>query len=306
MKSAFIGCMGLLLLGALPAWGQRAQALLDFQADSIDLGRPVALRLSVRRPPQMAVIFPRDPQAFAPFDWVRTEEPSSHSLEGNALESITYWVRSFEVRPQQSLALTLGYVSSGDTTWERIESDSVLLRERVPEPLEEQQLRGSQARLPLSDPPDYSLIFVLAGLLSTLVLVLMALLRKPVQRYLRIQHNRNVWLGMRRALQQIGQEREQALQLTELNVLWKNMLDPSGKLGLRSQTSTELRPTLEAQDLSAAGREVLLRILEAGDRVLYAGSALRAEEVQQLLQQMEQLLDEYFAKREQEIRRRRA
>lgn len=306
MKQALKSLTWLCLIGVLPAWGQRAQALLDFQADSIDLGRPVALRLSVRRPLQVALIFPRDPQAFAPFEWVRTEPSTSHSLEGNTLESITYWVRSFEVQPHQSLALTLGYVSGGDTTWERVESDSVLLRERVPEPLEAQQLRGSPEHLALSDPPDYSRIFVLAGLLSTLVLILMALLRKPVQRYLRIQHNRNVWLGMRRALQQIGQEREQAPQLAELNILWKNMLDPTGKLGLRSQTSTELRATLEAQPLSPAGREALIRILDAGDQVLYAGSALRAEEVQALLLQMEQLLDEHFARREREIKGGRA
>ncbi|TAE46190.1 MAG: hypothetical protein EAZ89_20590 [Bacteroidetes bacterium] len=241
---------------------------------------------------------------FAPFELVSSRTENAVSINGAVLEAITYEVRSFELSPVQGgLRLPLRYANSRDTLLLWVSSDSLRMIQRIGTVSEDMTYIADRQPERLRDRRDLGLFFLVLGGFAALVLVCAIVLRRPIERYLRIRRNRQDWLSLRRRLRMLERETEQGRLLARLNMLWKSCVDPSDKLNFRSMTTTELEEAIGLlQGFNPAHKDIFLQTARAGDRVFYAGIPLDMTELKPLIWGYAEFLDELFATREREIK----
>ncbi|MDX1909160.1 MAG: hypothetical protein SF053_19130 [Bacteroidia bacterium] len=297
MKSSKKGVWALLACWMLylPVTGQGVTAVLRFETDTVSIGRPVRLRLTVEHPQDAELLLQESRDAFWPFELMNTmREPSRNNLP-MALTLISYRLRTFEVMPRQAVRIRMAAVIYGDTIPIEVVSDSIRLNSRIQHVTPELSYRPHQTLAPLADPPDYTRLGIMgAGLLITLI-ILGVSLRKPLIRYFRLRQIRREWLNTVRRVQNMEQERDPVLYVSAMNALWKGLLDPEDQYGLKSMTTTELSRYMdEIPGITDLQRDALLHASRTGDRVVHAGLPLTNDDAVSIAWEVRRLIDTIF------------
>ena len=277
-------------------YGQALQARLDLLTDSVVLGKTIEVRMSLLHSSRVAVIFPQKQDFPAPFELSRRQKLATDQRGSIIKSEMTYQVKSFGISSRQSLRLPYRFIRGKDTLEAFVSSDSLPFASRITAADSTYHFKANEGLYPLKDPPDYRWI-MLVGIGGVLMIALMyALLRRPVQRWLRLRTVKKEWkLVYQKFLNLQKQMNNQALVLSQLNHIWKTYADPGGHYSLKSQTSTELPQVLKKFSyISPSHRQILLKLARTNDQVIYAGQSVEPQELTDLFTHIDPLLQELY------------
>ncbi|MEM7374725.1 MAG: hypothetical protein AAF587_39400 [Bacteroidota bacterium] len=284
---------------------QEVLAILEFDTDTVSLGRPVPLHLSISHPEDIVVVFPVGKKEFEPFELAGRKVEPTLTDEGLSVDAVTYQLRTFDLAPKQAVSLSYAYVVGKDTIREIVRSDSLRLNFQVHTDPDAGAFQTIDGVLPLSPPPNYGLWTMLGVMLLILLGALAVLLRRPIDRYLRLQRLKQEWMEVRKQLKRLGQHSNQTYQLDQMNHLWKGYIDPDDAMGFLSMTTTELKNNLPLlMFLTRSQKDILLQAAMAGDKVIYANEQIPKDEVDSLIWNLHEIIDTVYGERQELIKRK--
>ena len=112
----------------------------EFLQDSMKVGEEVPYVLSVKYPEGQTLVFPDSSYDFSPFEFVRKSYVNTVSADGFSFDSVTYYLRTFELAPSQGYKLPVFFVEGKDSTEVFAGEDTIFLNTpevRPNEPIKE-------------------------------------------------------------------------------------------------------------------------------------------------------------------------
>ena len=284
---------------------QEIQARLEFQQDTMAVGKPVGVRMAIKHPSDVVVIFP-EARAFAPFELVSFEPEPTQTLDGYSWDVVVYKVRSFQLQDQQALRLPYAYYMGSDTVRRFVKTDSIRLNRRVKGGEDRTKFSLQDGLVSMEDPPNYFRMFLLISGIISLMLGFLLLLRKPIRKYLIIRRNRLDWQSFKRQLRELENLSDQPKLFDRLTQLWKGFLDPEDLSGYRSMTTTEFKEALQGRaDFSLEQQQVLVEAAQLADKSVYAGERIEPNQITNILVQLKNVMGYVYAERARELRNKK-
>ncbi len=281
------------------------EASLALDTDTIALGRPITVTLSIRHPADVMIEFPTS-RDFSPFELVKSVSEPTRTEGKESWDVVHYEIRTFSLAPKQVLNLPYAWYGARDTGRASLLADSLELRGRIPELSDSLSYRSSTDLLPISDPPNY-LRLMLVSLFGLLILFGIAFfLRRPIRRYWKLRNLNRNWDRTQKGLERLSKEPNQEIQLESINRLWRTYLDPYQKHQLGAMTTTELREGIQALTyLRMEDQQALIKAADFRDRVSFAGQPLKKPELHSLIQSLEKIIDRTYEYRKARIQKSR-
>ena len=121
----------LFLLINVAARGQQIRPFAEFAKDSIQIGEEVPYTLWVRYPRSQDVIFPDSLYNFSPFEIVKRDYFTTKTDSTESLDSVIYYLSTFEIDTVQYLQLPIYLVNEFDSIELRSNLDSIILQHVV-------------------------------------------------------------------------------------------------------------------------------------------------------------------------------
>ena len=118
----------------LVPYGTSAQDLHvngGFLSDSLKIGEQTAFYLAIHYPPEQTVLFPDSTFSFFPFEYQQKKYYPTETNDGVSVDSVVYYLTTFEVERTQYLDLPVFVVQQQDCTVIRSMADSVLITQMV-------------------------------------------------------------------------------------------------------------------------------------------------------------------------------
>lgn len=292
------------LIGSGQVAGQDLSGTLSFMEDSLAIGRPIGVRMAIKHPADVVVIFP-EAREFAPFELVSFAPEPTQTLDGYSWDVAIYQVRSFQLKDRQALKLPYAYYQGSDTIRKFVRTDSITLNRRVLGGEDRTAFKAQEGLESLEDPPNYFRIFLLVAGILSLFLGVMLLLRKPIKRYLIIRRNRLDWLSFKRRLRELENMHDQPKLFDQLTQLWKGFLDPEDESGYRSMTTTEFKEALLTRsDFTLEQQQVLVEAAQLADQSVYAGERIQPHKITNILVQIRNVMSYVYADRAKSLKRK--
>ena len=286
-------------------WSQDITAKLEFLEDSMAVGKPVNLRMSIKHPADVVVVFP-EAREFSPFELVSFDPEPTETLDGFSWDVVVYTVRSFILEDKQALRLPYAYYEGKDTVRRFVRTDSIRLNRRVKGGEDRDKFMMQDGLESLEDPPNYFRIFLLVSGILSLLLGFLLLLRKPIKRYLIIRRNRLDWMSFKRQLRELENLADQPKLFDRLTQLWKGFLDPEDSNAYRSMTTTEFKEALlENSKFTLEQQQVLVEAAQLADKSVYAGERIQPHQITNILVQIKNVMAHVYAERAKELRKRK-
>lgn len=294
-----------LIFSSLGGWSQEISATLEFLEDSMAVGKPVALRMAIKHPSDVVVVFP-EARDFSPFELISSAPEPTETLDGFSWDVVVYTVRSFILEDKQSLKLPYAYYEGKDTLRRFIRTDSIQLNRRVKGGEDRDKFIMQDGLESLEDPLNYFRIFLLVSGVLSLLLGFLLLLRKPIRRYLIIRRNRLEWMSFKRQLRDLENLADQPKLFDRLTQLWKGFLDPEDINGYRSMTTTEFKEALlENSQFTLEQQQVLVEAAQLADKSVYAGERIQPHQITNILVQIKNVMAHVYAERAKELKKRK-
>ncbi|MBS1680447.1 MAG: hypothetical protein JST48_01935 [Bacteroidetes bacterium] len=251
------------------AFSQQIKVNARFNADSVMIGQPIELSLSVRYPSKLTILFPDSSYSFKPFEFQRKKIYTTQSRDGISLDSVTYRLATYEIDSLQRLRLPIFIVNPSDCTQVFSNFDSVHFKNvvaAIPDSL-------SADRLPLKVKVDYLKVprefnYLLAGIsigiLAVVLLIVWIVFGKRIKKYFRLKKLLKGYeafrLSFENSLDKLNQNFS-TQQAEHTLVIWKKYLETMVSKPYTKYTSKEIR-ALENND-------ELGRALASIDRMIY-------------------------------------
>lgn len=111
----------------LVTWSQLVSPEGKFLQDSIKVGEEIPYVLSIKYPDDQTLIFPDSSYDFSPFELVRKKYAATVSSDGYSFDSVTYYLRSFELEPYQTFRLPVFMIDGTDSVAVFAAADTIFL-----------------------------------------------------------------------------------------------------------------------------------------------------------------------------------
>lgn len=246
-------------------------ASLSVEADSIAIGEPLQISITVSHPSEAIIEFPTS-RDFSPFGLIRGTATPTRTEGGLSLDEVEYEIRTFSLSPKQQLELPILWYNGQDTGQIRLLSDTFSLKRQIQQVNDSMEYRYTLTPVNLEDPPNYLSFLLLTFFALMLVSLLVFALRKPARRYWALRNLNRSTERMRKSLERLSKEQNQEIQLETLNTLWRNYLDPEQKIQLGAMTTTELSEGVQKLPyLNIEDQKALLEAARLRDQVSFAG-----------------------------------
>ena len=295
---------GLLMTVELYGQGQKAidfSGKVEWQDSLLDLGRPSPVTVTLTHPSNSVVIFPDTAKDFAPFEVVSSRLIPTHSHEGVSIDTKVFYVNSWEVDPRIGIRLPFYYIQDGDTLMRLTNSDSIEFAARIVTPTDSLSLKIAGFPLEVKDPPNVLLWGILGTLGTIFLLILGAILYKPlVKRFRRWQIGQE-WKKIARQLEGTRPLANQPdAFILSLSKVWRNYLNRNWPQHLPSLTSTEFSLLLENSPVfSPEDKAVLEKASYLRDKILFAGIPLDESQLGRLTDEVKSVLEREYDRRKE-------
>ncbi len=277
---------------------------IRFLEDTFSVGRPMVAEAEAFYPKNFKPVFPpMAGLASPPFEAISVEVLDQRT-QGEVSRSV--WkitVRSFDMAPEQSLRLIIGFVAETDTLWRDASSDTVSLNSHLSANIDSLNFTIQDSFIPLTDPPApkkwplWSLISI--GVLALIIIIAW----KPINTYATLRRHQWEWQRMRKQLRQLAQmQTNQTSLFYVLDSLWKHYLDPDGRMNIKTLSTTELKSAImHTTGLSLDQQQTFLSAARMHDQVIYAGQELEHRVVVALMNDVRYSLEKIYNKRRSQI-----
>ncbi|MCY7351510.1 MAG: hypothetical protein LH606_12740 [Cytophagaceae bacterium] len=263
MKRTDVGTrwfLGILVSGtcALPgAFGQLPKG--QFLTDTMKLGSPVVFSLSFRHNPATEVFFPDSTHDFSPFQLRERRYFPTRTTRNSSLDSDTYTLVSFDIKPVQRLSLPVFVWNGRDCTTVWAYTDSIRFNQLVRGAAKGQALRTDAQMQHLAQQLNYPYALLVAlGLMLGGGLVY-GLFGEALRRQWRLYQMRRRHADFLRTFQRLGRDintRKNLANVEKAALLWKKYLERLERRAITSLTTRELIHTFPDEQLPDALREV--------------------------------------------------
>lgn len=160
-----IGSTVTFLLLTICAMGQEILPKGAFQEDSVKIGIPFPYTLSVKYSRDLSIIFPDSLFNFSPFEYERKEYYTTKSDSLESLDSVVYYLSTFEIDSIQYLSLPIFQINGKDTLSYFAKRDSIFLIELIEQIPDSVQLKENTSYLHLSTEFNYPYFLIGMGIL---------------------------------------------------------------------------------------------------------------------------------------------
>jgi hypothetical protein len=258
-----------------------------FLDDSITIGVPTPYLLKAVYPKNDQVLYPDSTFDFTPFELFEKAYFNSVLRDSMIVDSVVYYLTSFEIEPVQYNQLPVFQISGADSIIYLPEKDSVFLKEMVPVVYDSLELIENTAliELPLQFNYQYALILT-GGILLVLILIGVffgkAILRS-IKRYRMEKRHLRFIATFNGHIHDIRNEnRPEALERSLS--FWKSYMEKLDEQPYTKLTSKELKDLVVQEHIYLALKEI--------DRCIYGGR--RENEIYKQLEDLEYFANETF------------
>jgi len=261
----------IMLIFLRPALGQEVEVDGHFIEDSVKVGMRTAYSLTVRHQRTTDILLPDSSYNFTPFEYDGKQWFKTKTTNDTSLDSVVYYLKTFEVDSVQHLELAFYKTFLGDSILIKTAPDSIALLHTVT------SLPDSITQVFLRETTDYYRIkkhfnypyFITGGLFLLMIgLALWLLFGKKTQRWFYLRKlekeyarfiNQYDQLTANISDEQLAPPAEKAL------IHWKRYMEKLENLPYSKMTTREIKESKDNNTLVKALREI--------DQVIYSGSA---------------------------------
>ncbi|MDH5365353.1 MAG: hypothetical protein OEW67_00075 [Cyclobacteriaceae bacterium] len=185
-KKAISSIITFLLL-TISAMGQDILPKGAFQEDSVKIGISIPYTLSAKYSKDISVIFPDSLYNFSPFEFEKKEYYTTKSDSLESLDSVVYYLSTFEVDSIQYLSLPIFQINGKDTLRYFAQRDSVFLIELIHQIPDSIQLKENTSYLHVSTEFNYPYLLIGLGILTIIIIALILIFGKKIQKAWKIR-----------------------------------------------------------------------------------------------------------------------
>lgn len=264
----FIKLVGVItgLILSLLVQGQELRPEGYFLADSIKIGEVVPYSLSIKYPKEIEVIFPDSSYNFAPFELDHKEFFPTRSDSLLSIDSVVYYLTTFEIEKVQELALPVFILRENDSTAILANPDSLYLQELITQIPDSVALKDSSFYRQVTRAFNYPYLIIGLSVLGVVALAIFIFfgktIKKKIQLYrLKKAHGKYLEKFDQMKVSLNGNQVEQVeIILNE----WKSYLEKLEKVPYTKLTTKEIIVQHPNNSLSNS--------LKTIDRIIYGGA----------------------------------
>jgi hypothetical protein len=244
-----------------------------FVIDTTRVGNPLTYTLTAKSPSARVVLFPDSLYSYAPFEFIRKQYFTTVTKNNISVDSAVYWLRTFEIDSLQALALPVFVAQPSDCLTVYSSSDTVRLLPTVtsvPESvaLKDLPLKSNADYLPVNLLLNYPLLFLGAGVLVIIAVLVWIFFGKRIRKYFQIRRllkNHQAFLAQFQVMTEKWKAQATAPAAESALVLWKKYME-----GLLARPFTKFTTP---EILSMTDDDSLNNALHTIDRMVYAGNS---------------------------------
>lgn len=242
-----------------------------FSSDTIRVGEPVRLSLSVRYPSKSQILFPDTNEVFSTFELRKKEFFPTRTIGETSRDCVIYELSTFELDPVQTISLPVIEFSQQDSIRKMSNEAMVFVKQSFEGALPKNPVVQSDLTpVPVPTRVNYPFILIGLGIVILLILVVNIFFDRPIQKFIYL------FLEQRRHQAFLKQhDRVRLLLDSNLNIdnmesllnIWKKYIQRVDGNPYTSLTSMEIYKILP--DL------VLKDVLQEVDRWIYGGIEMK-------------------------------
>lgn len=252
-------------------YAQQLQPSGQFIKDSIKIGKETIYSLSVSYPKEMSVVFPDSTYNFSPFEYSRKIYFETRTEGKISVDSVVYYLMSFDMDSIQGLALPVFVVSGNDSTAVYAEPDSVFMKTPAPEGEGElkETIAYQDVRLQFNYPYLIVALVILAIIALAVLLIFGKQIRKKIKLY-RLQRSHQRFLEKFMLLINDLKNKPSSTQTEKTLSFWKKYMEKLENQPYTKFTTKEIALYSQDQQLKDTLRSI--------DRSIYGGYQAGAED----------------------------
>lgn len=268
----------------------QVQIKIHWLEDSIALGKPTPLSLSIRYPMGYAIIFPDSTKDFTPFELNSKKYFPTQFEKDYAIDSVIYYITSFEIDSVQKIQLPVGYVFKLDTTFLKSETANIPFQRKVYNfSTKTPYLFNSQLfEIPIQ--PNYAAWIGFIILLGVFTFLSFVLFKKKILQWIVLLKIQKEWKNVQKQIEMIFQYSDVQKLIYELNLLWKNYLGIQDSIQPVSLTSKEFQLWIHSFNF-IENKTLFIELCQLEDRIFYASEKIGH---QIILEKKEFLIQELY------------
>jgi hypothetical protein len=269
-----------------------------FLVDSIKIGESAPFFMSAHYPSKLTVLFPDSTYGFTPFEYSSKKYFTTSTTDTTSVDSVVYYLTTFETDRVQSLELPAYVVNAQDCTSYFSERDSILITQlvaHVPDSV-------STDKLPLRSDTNYQKVFfqfnyfivlIAVGVLILLAVIVWIFFGKKIIQYYKARRMQKKHTQFMQAFSNIINQLNTSFSRVATEaalVVWKGYME---HLESRPYTKLTTRETLMLEK-----DETLARNLRAVDTAIYGHNT----SVLESLEQLKDIAHQRYQKKLQEVK----
>jgi len=237
-------------------------------ADSVRLGEEVGYSLSIKYPNYMDLVFADSNFNFYPFEYNRKQYFTTSSDSIISMDSIIYYLATYEIDKVQSLRVPVYLLKLGDSSTIFPTADSIRLKEviaQLPDSVKQNSSIGAKSNTDLvALHKQFNYPYWLLGLVTLVIVILVVIIffgkkiKRKLQLY-RLQKKHQKFIARFNNL--VVKLRNNEAEPEVVLVTWKQYMERLDKMPYTKLTTTEILEHMETQDIK--------KPLKAVDRSIY-------------------------------------
>lgn len=283
MKALRYGLALLCIAAYLPLQAQeKIEVRGGFLSDSLKIGERTGFYLSARYPTPLTILLPDSAFSFTPFEYDSKKYFATRSAGGQSVDSVVYYLTTFELDTLQTLSLPAFVVNDRDCTAVQSDIDTIKIVQMVrhmPDSVatDKLPLKETTAFTEVPKAFNYTLFLIIGGGVLLLAGAMLLIFGKRIRRHFRRRKLLRHHEAFQRAFVQALEPLRATLSVPATEsalVLWKRYME---QLESRPYTKLTTREMLQLERDEALGR-----YLKAIDGVVYGHGTSVVEPLENL------------------------
>ncbi len=241
-------------------------------ADSIILGKPIPFSFSIHYPVGYSIIFPDSSKDFSPYELHQKKYFPTFVHNHYAIDSVIYFITSFQIDSIQKFQLPFAYVYKFDTTLLKSDIIRVPFQRKVFHFTDNTPYLLDNQLIEIPIQPNYGLLLLLF-LISILIAIFLAIFfRKTISKWLLLYKTQKEWLLFQTQLNKVFNYDDPKKLIYELNLLWKQYLGTHNAIKPESLTSKELCSWIDTLYF-IENKQLFVELCKLEERIFYASES---------------------------------
>ena len=279
----FLLFLFLVLISSTKSQSQNLRPKVYFLTDSIEIGRPFRLALSLNHNFKTEVFFPDTTYKFSPFEVLKYEYFDTKTTNGISLDSAVYTLIPFDLASKQQISLPIWAIIKQDCTAFFSETKTIPLKLTLSETARDTaQLKIDTNIKPLKQQINFPLILLVSVLTLLFGTGVYLIFGSQIQRQWRVYQLFLRNQEFKRALTRLSKNRKKTNEIQSVEealILWKKYMQRLEKKPFMTFTTKEIIDNLPNESLDAA--------LQRIDAMIYGGMAsTKTEELMAILKEI--------------------